>query len=108
MDLLDDKIEGLVKTIYESEEYRSFLEAKQMVYKVPRLAENIRSYCWQNYELQNSGTEDLYEKMEEFEAKYREFRKDPIVTVYLERELRMCRMLQEINARITDSVDIML
>jgi len=99
MDTVKNKVEELVAAILESSEYRSFREAGQQVMDVPGLAD---------YELQNSGAEDLYEQMEEFENQYREFRKNPIVSRYLEHELRICRMLQEINARITNSVELML
>ena len=52
--------------------------------------------------------EDLYERMEAFEDEYREFRKNPVVAEYLESELRICRMIQEINARITNVVELMI
>ena len=108
MDTVKNKVEELVAAILESTEYRSFQEAEQQVMGVPGLAEEIKEFCWKNYELQNSGAEDLYEQMEEFENQYREFRKNPIVSRYLEQELRISRMLQEINARITTSVELML
>lgn len=94
--------------IQESTEYQSFQEAERQVSSVPGLAEKIKEFCWKNYELQNSGAEDLYERMEEFENQYREFRRNPVVAQYLERELTICRMLQDINARITNSVELML
>lgn len=108
MDTIKDKVEELILAIQESTEYRSFQEAGQQVCSVPGLSDKIKEFCWKNYELQNSGAEDLYERMEEFENQYREFRKDPVVAQYLERELRICRMLQEINAKITNSVELML
>lgn len=108
MDTIKDKVEELVAAIQESTEYRSFQEAEQQVCSIPGLADKIKEFCWKNYELQNSGAEDLYERMEEFENQYREFRRNPVVAQYLERELRICRMLQEINARITNSVELMI
>ena len=50
----------------------------------------------------------MNEKVEAFEEQYRGFRENPIVSEYLEYELRMCRLLQEINTRITSSVDLMI
>lgn len=108
MDTIKDKVEELVAAIQESTEYQNFQEAERQVCSIPGLAEEIKEFCWKNYELQNSGAEDLYERMEEFEKQYREFRKNPVVAQYLERELRICRMLQEINARITNAVELML
>lgn len=108
MDTIKDKVEALVAAIRESSEYRNFQEAEQQVIRVPGLEDRIREFCWKNYEIQNSGAEDLYERMEEFENQYREFRKNPVVSQYLESELRMCRLLQEINAEITNVVNLMI
>ncbi len=108
MDTINDKVEELVSAIRKSTEYRNFQEAGQEVRKVPGLAEKIREVCWKNYELQNSGTEDLYERLEEFMDQNKEFWRNPVVEQYLEHELRMCRILQEINARVTGIVDLMI
>lgn len=108
MDTIKGKVDELVAAIHESTEYQNFQEAEQKVNSIPGLSEKIREFCWKNYELQNSGAEDLYERMEDFENQYREFRKNSVVSQYLESELRLCRMLQEINARITNSVELMI
>lgn len=105
---INDKVEELVLAIQESPEYQDLQKIEEQVSSTPGLAEKIKEFCWKNYELQNSGAEDLYERMEEFEKEYLEFRADPVVTAYLERELRMCRILQAINARITNAVELVL
>lgn len=108
MDTINDKVEELVSAIQESTEYQNFQEAEREVRKVPGLAEKIREFCWNNYELQNSDADDLYERLEEFSAQYKDFRRNPVVERYLEHELRMCRILQEIHARLAGSVDLMI
>lgn len=108
MDNVRDCMEDLVNAIRASNEYQNFKEAEERVADVPGLVERIREYCWKNYELQTSDVEDLYERMEAFEDEYREFRKNPVVAEYLESELRICRMIQEINARITNVVELMI
>ena len=82
--------------------------AFDLVDLVPGLEEKIRKFCWENYELQSGDEEGLYERMEAFEQQYEEFRRNTVVEKYLEHELRMCRMLQEINARIMDVVDLVI
>ena len=108
MDTINDKVEELVSAIQESTEYQNFQEAEREVRKVPGLAEKIREFCWKNYELQNSDADDRYERLEEFSAQYKDFRRNPVVERYLEHELRMCRILQEIHARLAGSVDLMI
>ncbi len=108
MDTIKDKVEALIAAIRESSEYRSFQEAEQQVASIPGLEKKVREYCWKNYEIQNSSEEDWYDRVEEFEDKYREFREQPVVARYLESELSICRMLQEINAELTKVVELMI
>lgn len=108
MDTIKDKVEELVAAIQESAEYQNFQAAGKRVKDVEGLEDRVREFCWKNYKLQNSGAEDLYEQVEEFEEQYRGFRDNPVVSEYLECELRMCRMLQEINTRIMSAVDLMI
>lgn len=108
MDTIKEKVEELVDTILESTEYQSFQEAERQVRMVPGLADKIKAFSWENYEIQNQETEDLDGEMEAFVERYRDFRKDNVVDEYLERELRMCRMIQEIHARLTDIMDFVI
>lgn len=108
MDRINNKVEELVLAIQESTEYQNLQKVEAEVSSTPGLAEKIKEFCWKNYELQNSGEEDLYDRMEAFENEYREFRTDPVVNEYLEQELKMCRILQAINARITNAVELVL
>ena len=108
MDVIKEKVEELRTVLEESAEYQNFLAARRQVEQIPGLAEKIREFCWRNYELQNIDGEDLYERLEAFEAQFESFRRDPVVAAYLERELRMCRMMQEIHARLIDIVEILI
>ncbi len=102
------EVEELIAVIRESGEYREFLEAEKKVEETPGLADKVREFCWSNYELQNSDADDLSERVDEFTEKYREFRSNPVVSDYLERELRLCRLLQEINMEIMSVVELVI
>lgn len=108
MDTIEKKVEELVEVLKESNEYQNFQDARKQVDLVPGLEEKIRKFCWENYELQSSDEANLYERIEEFEAQYAELRRNPVVEKYLEQELRMCRILQEINARIMDVIELII
>lgn len=108
METIKEQVEALVTAIKESSEYQSFQEAEKQVANVPGLDEQIREYCWESYEIQNGEAEGLEDRIEEFEGKYKNFRNQPVVSQYLESELRMCRMLQAVHARITDVVELMI
>lgn len=108
METIKEQVEALVTAIKESSEYRSFQEAEAQVENVPGLNEQIREYCWKSYEIQNGEAEGIEDRLQKFEEQYRSFRSQPIVSQYLESELRMCRMLQAVHARITDVVEFMI
>lgn len=52
MDTIKKKVEELVDAILESTEYQNFQAAEKQVRKVPELADKIKEFCWENYELQ--------------------------------------------------------
>lgn len=98
----------MVTAIRESTEYQNFQEAEKKVRSVPGLEEKIREFCRKNYEIQKTAGDDLYERMDAFEKQYREFRRNPVVSQYLESELCICRMIQEIDVHITNAVELMI
>ena len=70
------------------------------------LRERIDEYRIRNFELQNSAyAEDLLDKMEAFEREYEKFRENPLVEGFLDAELAFCRMMQEIEVKLTEAVD---
>lgn len=107
-DTIREKLNELVEAIQKSSEFDNFQAAERQVRSISGLPDKIREFCWKNYKIQNSEAEDLCEQMEKFEAEYEEFRKNPVVEQYLEHELRMCRMLQEINGKVMDIVELVI
>ena len=69
------------------------------------MREKIDEYRVRNFELQNSvQTEDLLDKLDDFEREYEKFREDPLVEEFLDAELAFCRMMQEIGLYVTDQM----
>ena len=103
---LDEALEGLIKAIRASKEYEKYELEKEKVKRFPDLKAQIDQYRELNYRMQDS-TEDseLFHKIEEFEREYEKFREDPLVSDFLAAELAFCRMMQEINVRITSDLD---
>ena len=56
--------------------------------------------------MQNSvQTEDLLDKLDDFEREYEKFREDPLVEEFLDAELAFCRMMQEIDVKLAEAMD---
>ncbi len=106
MSEFDSTVESLIAVIHNTKEYQAFLHEKEKVARFPELKQKINEYRLKNYELQNSTNDDeLFDKMEEFDREYEEFRDDPLVSDFLEAELDFCRMMQDMNMRITAALD---
>ena len=71
----------------------------------PGLREEINQYRKEYYMLQKS-EEGLFDKLDEFEKKYNKMRSNPVVDEYLEAELAVCKMMQEVYAQIADAIDL--
>ena len=98
---------ALISVVRDSKEYREYCAARRKVEDKPELKKQINQYRRDTYRLQNfSDAESLYDKVQEFNREYAQFRKDPLVTEYLSSELAVCRMLQKISASIVESVDL--
>ena len=48
----------------------------------------------------------MFDRIDEFEREYEQLRENPVVEEYLQAELAVCRMIQEINMQIADAIDL--
>ena len=106
MDEWECVVEKLIDSIKHTKQYLEYEREKEKVNRFPDLKEQIDSYRWRNFEIQNmTNDEELFFKMEEFEREYEKFRENPIVADFLAAELSLCRLIQNINTRITAALD---
>lgn len=99
-------VEHLVVTIRDTKQYRAYEREKEKVNRFPELKAQIDAYRIRNFEIQNmSNDEELFFKIEEFEKEYEKFRENPIVADFLAAELSLCRLIQNMNAKITAGLD---
>ena len=101
---MEDAVRGFVNAIKATEEYRDYTFAKNKVKQFPELKEQIDEYRRRNYEIQNSD-ETALETIEQFEKEYAAFREKPLVEDFLAAELAFCRLMQEVNLQVTDSLE---
>lgn len=99
-------LEGLIEAIVESREYKEFQHQKEIMRERPALKQQIDEYRQRSFELQHSeDTGDLLERTERFSEQYKELRKNPLVEDFLNAELELCIMLQEINRCVVEAVE---
>ena len=106
MDRIEAALDGLVEAIADSPQYRRYLEVSEKVHGYPQLERQINEFRKKNFELQSStGQGDLFDRVDQFETEYAQFRKDPLVQEYLSAELAVCRVLQNVNYTILRNID---
>lgn len=103
MNQVDETVDTLASALLVSEEYLEYKKQLDQVKQFPELKEKIDEYRRRNYELQYSP--DLaFDKIDRFEREYRKFREDPLVSDFLTAELALCRLLQNINDRLMETI----
>lgn len=103
MSKLDNAVEQLIEAILDSEIYREYDAQRNRVNQYPELKAQIDEFRKKNFLLQRS-EDNAFEKIEQFEKEYADFREDPMVSEFLAAELAFCRMMQDINLRVTEGV----
>lgn len=99
----------LAKAIVQSDEYREYNEAKEAIQGNTELGIKLNEYRMQNFKLQaNTDIEDYFDELDRLEQQYSELKKDPKVMAFLSTELRLCKMIQQINTTIVKLVDLEL
>lgn len=102
MEEWEQAVNFLVGTIKNTKQYQAYEREKEKVNQLPELKAQIDAYRIRNFEIQNmSNDEELFFKIEEFEKEYEKFRENPIVADFLAAELSLCRLIQNMNAKIT-------
>ena len=103
---VQEALEQLAQAVKESEVYREYRRQSERVDNSGDMREKIDEYRVRNFELQNSvQTEDLLDKLDDFEREYEKFREDPLVEEFLDAELAFCRMMQEIDVKLAEAMD---
>jgi cell fate (sporulation/competence/biofilm development) regulator YlbF (YheA/YmcA/DUF963 family) len=109
MSLVEERTDMLIQAMGESDLYQHYLKVKKEVEQNEVLCQKIDEYRQKNFQLHISlEGEELYNAMENFERENIAFRKDPLVNQFLAAELAVVRMVQQIEKKILDAVDLEL
>lgn len=99
-------VKNLVDTIKNTDEYKEFQFQKEKINKFPELKARIDEFRKKNYELQNSGqSANLMEDAERLQMENADLFENPLSADFLQAELDFCRMMQDVNACITDGIE---
>lgn len=105
-DSLATKIKELRQMILDSEEYRNFDLYRRVLMEAPDLYDKVKKFRCENFYLQLSGEIQNKDKAAHIVAKYQDVFNNSLVTPYLNAELVLCKMLQDVNHLLLDEIDI--
>jgi len=100
MNNLDKATDAFVTVLLETEEYQTYARELARVKQYPELKAQNNDFRKRNYEMQWGGNID-FAGVDRFEAEYQAIRENPIVADFLAAEVDFCKMMQEVNLRIT-------
>ena len=100
MNNLDKATDAFVAILLETEEYQNYIRELTRVKQYPELKAQIDDFRRRNYEMQWGGNMD-FAGIDRFEAEYQAIRENPVVADFLAAEVDFCKMMQEVNLRIT-------
>ena len=100
---MDKAINGLIKSILNSEVYENYAKELERIKKDPELKAKADEYRAKNYEIQTDKNVG-FEQLERFERDYGSIRDNEVVSDFLAAELDLCRLIQEIQLKITEAM----
>lgn len=101
-----EEIEKLAAYIQQSDTYKEYFYQRERLKKQPELYDKVNEFRQRNFDIQNeTDSEEMFDRMDEFEREYAKFRENPLVEGFLTAELAFCRMMQEINVLLTAEID---
>lgn len=107
MDTIEMNIQLLVGAIKRSPEYKAYKAREAELNCHPELWDRVERFCARNFYLQNTAeSESLFEELDRLNRESLELRKVPEVNAYLQAELNLCRLLQNISLDINGSLGI--
>lgn len=103
MDKINNSLQQLIADILASDIYRQYDIQRIRVNAMPELKAEIDEYRRKNLELQTNEYTTI-DQIDSFEREYQKFRENPIVADFLAAELAFCRLMQDIDLRLTDAM----
>ena len=106
MDAVNRNIHLLLNSIQKSDVYRTYKKQEAILEKNPELVSRVQHFRSDNFRLQNEERGNLLQDAEQLARESAELRRNPEVNAYLDAELALCRMMQQICKPLTDGIEI--
>ena len=107
METIETNVQLLIWSIKRSPEYKEYKRSEDALKKYPELKARADEYRARNYKIQNSVDDtNAFQIMADLSHESEVLHKIPVVHDYLQAELGVCRLLQNISLEIIGGLDI--
>jgi len=105
--VIENKVRELREAILNSEEYQNHQKYMQVLREDAELYKKVNDLRKTTFILQNGNNQqEQKQKLEEAAMEFENLRRDGRVENFLQNELDLCRLLQQINRLIYESIDM--
>lgn len=102
------KLEEFKQTIMNSEEYHKFDMYRRLLNETPELKERVNSFRQENMTMQIEGKAQNREEVQRLAADYADVLTNSVVREFLNAELILCKMLQQVNVMLVSDLELEL
>ncbi len=107
-DAMRIKAEEFKQTIMESEEYQKYDMYRRLLNETPELKDRINEFRKANISLQMEGNAQNRDEVQRLSAEYNDAMTSSVVREFLNAELILCKMLQQINLMLISDIELEL
>lgn len=103
---INAQVDVLAECIRDSQIYKNYRVQVEKIEKQPGMLDKINEFRRRNFELQSvEPSESMLDKVEAFNKEYESFSELPMVADFLQAELDLCRLMQDVQVRLTKAID---
>ncbi len=106
MDHIGESKQALIDAIRESSLYREYEACARALAAEPEKQAAVDAFRIKSLQYQTSGNGDDHASLQNIISEKVMLRQDPVIASYLDAELALCRVLQEIYMDIAGAVDL--
>ena len=106
MDGFDKTTESFIKELKKTKTYRQYKDKLAALKKDEEMWAKVLEYRNKRMELQNNSSQDeLYDKADWFEREYAYIYENKQAKEFLEAEIALCRLVQDISYKLVQSLE---
>lgn len=102
------KAEEFKQTIMNSEEYHKYDMYRRLLNETPDLKERVNKFRKANMDMQMEGKAQDRDEVQKLSADYMDILTNSVVREFLNAELILCKMIQQINLMLISDIELEL